>query len=403
MYSFVIKVMTRIIVLFLITNLFVLAACKQPEKGIIQNDIADTSSVDISGTDTSATPITGRPVTTEREHPKYIPPEKNDIMAYHGIADDSIKRAFSFKPLATLCSLATVFIEKKHLLIQSDSASFILSQEASVHKLILEYKKLIESGQHRENYTPTLLQLTRSVEEEDSTSAILPSTGNSSFLSQGKFFFMGGAPFVSQVEVYNPQTYHTEVLRDEHGNPELRFQFLGTENIDFIFKSIYHFKKPDIRISFGPPVEAYDTYDGAPDEVKGIGSIIHSFKDRVPVFFITENGMLPAQIIHYQVAFTTQYRCRSDYPKLVMACAANIQPNDILGVFIPFDNVNAPTCTISRNGKWLWTADLDGDNIPEIACVKATMGSESLIEVLWLVNINGTWKIIDYGSEPECT
>jgi hypothetical protein len=166
---------------------------------------------------------------------------------------------------------------------------------------------------------------------------------------------------------------------------------------------LYHYKKPQINISFGPPLESYD---GPDDEIKGIGSIIHSFGRRLPVFFLTQDGLQKAFLIEYHVSLTHQYRCRSDYPRLIFACEKNFEPLDILGVYIPYDDGQPSTCKIERPDDWLWTADFDGDGVPEIAAVLAGYADddgEVVTEVLWFANFNGVWRVIDYGNEPECT
>jgi len=341
---------------------------------------------------------------TEQEESADIPVETHDIIDYIGVEDAVRLRAQSYQPFTALSVLATSFIRKKDRL-RSAGRDALKESEKSIYAAILDYKRYAESGKLAdEDAPPALLELPRHVGNTDSSFSQLPDAGGASFFrDNGNFFFIGGAPFVQKVVDYDSITFQEKSFTDSKGNPELRFQVPDSENVYYLFKSIMHFKKPRIKISFGGPVAVYD---GPPDEVKGIGSIIHNFDDHIPVVFLTEDGLVPARLMYYQVPFTEQYRCYSDYPRFVFACNENIVASEILAMYIPYDDHRPKGCAVNRKSKWLWTADIDDDAIPDIACAIGTfegIQSDALLEMLWFVNVNGEWKIIDYGNEPSCT
>jgi hypothetical protein len=162
------------------------------------------------------------------------------------------------------------------------------------------------------------------------------------------------------------------------------------------------FRRPRLKIGFGGPV---GTYDGPPDEVKGIGSIIHSFVDEIPVFYLMESGVVRGRLKYYEAPFIEHSPCYSDYPHLIFSCSADISPDEIIGIYIPYDDQLPTVCSVSRPDKWGWRADLNNDNVPDIACVIGTYegGEPDVLEMLWFINLNGTWKIVDYGQVLSCT
>jgi hypothetical protein len=62
---------------------------------------------------------------------------------------------------------------------------------------------------------------------------------------------------------------------------------------------------------------------------------------------------------------------------------------------------------LKRPNNKLWTADLNGDGIADLACVSVSFegaaSSSTLAEVLWFANIEGEWEIIDYAYDLDCT
>ena len=336
------------------------------------------------------------------EEVSQLPPENYNIIDYAGI-DDSVRfEAQSFKPFTNLSVLATSFIRKKDSLRSVGTDAF-KEQERRAHNAILNYKRDLESGKLVFDPAPALLELTRRLGDKDSSFIQLSNPGGASFFNGVNFFFIGGAPFVHKVVSYDSITNQEKSFTDLKGNPELRFRTSLTENAFLLFKSIMHFKKPKIKVSFGGPTP---TYDASPDEVNGIGSIIHNFDQNIPVVFLTESGLVNARLIYCEFALTEQYSCYSSFPRIVFASNANIQDTEILGIYIPYGDSNPTTCKVSRKKNWLWTIDLNGDATPDIGCViGATEGisDDALVEIIWFANVNGEWKIIDYGEEPACT
>jgi hypothetical protein len=349
--------------------------------------------------DTTSRPATSSSA-TEQEPSTELPPEKHEIIDYAGIDDEARSAAQSYKPFTALSELASNFIWKKDSLLRSGSNRVFEEEEEKVYAAILAYQREIQSGKFPDDPAVALMELPRQVGEADSSFHQLPDP-KASFFTNENFFFIGGAPFVQKIINYDTVTWQEKTFTDSDGNPEVRFQ-PDTENTRLFFKSVMHFRKPRIKVSFGGPV-GYSNAD--PHEVKGIGSVIHHFEERIPVFFLTEKGLVPARLLYYDVPFTEQFRCYSDYPRIVFACNTLISANEILAVYIPYDGHNPAACSINRESKWLWTADLNGDAVPDVACATGTFDemSEGQLEILWFVNINGQWKIIDYGSEPSCT
>jgi hypothetical protein len=337
-------------------------------------------------------------------------PEKaNNIVHYSGAVNDSVKIALeTFSPLTQVYTLASnsihikdsieVLRETQDLLDPKDSAIFT-PYESQAYQAILAYKQSMASGVPLQGPCPDLLDLTRMVDSGDSSFNVLPEAGRSKFLAGGKFFFLGGWPFIYKLE----QEANT-VFADPQGNPETRFESSITENANFLLTSIGHFKKERMNVSFGAPLGSYDS---GPQEVHGIGSLRHEFAKRIPVFFLTENGVVPAHLIAVTVKIVPEnLGCVSDQPSVEFACSRSLEANDILGVYIPYLSPPPTSFIVRRQNNIVWTADMNGDGIAEIACVSGTfegISDDTMADVLWFVNVDGTWKIIDWGQELDCT
>ena len=380
----------RIIMLFTAVFIFLLTSCKRAEQSNKEMAVeADTSSVPI------ATAI-DEPDTESTE----IPPERHEVIDYPDYDETINNPSHVFEPFAKLKAVAADFIYHKDSLraIGSDA---IEKREKAVYATIMDYKRDVESGKYFQGTGVALLDLPRTLGEKDSSSNFLPKQ-RSSFFTNDNFFFLGGAPFIQRLSVYDSLTQQEIIPKDANGKPEIYLRVTETENKYHLLKSIMHFKKPRLKINFGGPV---NVYDGPPDEVKGIGSVIHNFINDIPVFFLMESGMVPGRLKYYQVPFVQQYACYSSYPHLVFSCQADIDPNQIVGIYIPYDDHVPTACSVSHPDKWSWSADLNNDTVPDIACVIGTYkGVESgVLEMLWFINLNGTWKIVDFGEVPSCT
>lgn len=333
----------------------------------------------------------------------------NNIVQYSGAVSDSIKTVLeTFSPLTQVYTLASNSIHIKDsiemlrgtqdLVDPKDSAIFT-PYESQAYQAILAYKQSMASGAPLQGSCPDLLDLTRTVDSGDSSFHVLPEAGRSKFLSEGKFFFLGGWPFIHKRE----QEANT-VFEDRQGNPEIRFESSITENANYLLTSIGHFKKDRMNVSFGAPLGSYDS---GPQEVHGIGSLRHEFVNRIPVFFLTGNGVVPAHLVAVTVKIVPEnLGCVSDQPNIEFACSRSLEANDILAVYIPYLSAPPTSFTVSRQNNIVWTADMNGDGIAEIACVSGTfegISDDTMADVLWFVNVDGTWKIIDWGQELDCT
>ena len=59
-----------------------------------------------------------------------------------------------------------------------------------------------------------------------------------------------------------------------------------------------------------------------------------------------------------------------------------------------------------RHSAGVWTIDLNGDGIADLGCVSGAfegIASDTMAEVLWYVNNNGKWQVLDYSTELDCT
>jgi hypothetical protein len=334
---------------------------------------------------------------------------ENELFKYNGTEENELSKALeNFVPLTSIRSLAEKCIwvkdslerlrQSESLTDPTDSLIFMPYQSAA-YEAILEYQKLMLAGPKITTNVPSLLQLKRVLDPSDPANTILPAASESKFLAQGKFFFLGGFPYISTV-----RDESNTIFTDPKGNPESRYQIITTENSNYILNSIYQHKATPTNITFGPPLNSYDS---GPQEVNGIGSLIHNFVTRIPAFFLTENGIIPADLISISVKIVPEaLGCVSDKPKIEFSCSQNINEKNILGVYIPLNSENLTSCAVTRQGNTVWTADLNGDGIADIASVSSTfigMTDDKMFEELWFVNIGGKWQIIDWAQDMDCT
>lgn len=362
------------------------------------SDTVAAEKIDISAADTSG----GGSYRASSEPPA-------DYIRFYGSKQDETRNALeTFAPFAPVAKLAQQYIHLQDSLealrqlygqplTDREDTLFLRPFKQKAYQAILDYKKLMASGKALEDRVPTLLDLTRITEPGDSSFSLLPEAGPSDFLSKGNFFFMGGAPVISKV-----YSDGNNILTDPQGRPETRFGTSLTENASYLFTSVYHAKPGAIDIEYGPPLY---TYEMGPNEVYGIGSLIHKFVQRVPALFITEEGLLPAHLVSVKLNLADEYNCGAGSTYIEFACAKSIEAESILGVFIPY-GVPPASCAFNRLSDSVWTADLNNDGSADLACVSEGFPSRDsyyIAELLWFVNIDGTWKIIEWAIEPECT
>jgi hypothetical protein len=328
----------------------------------------------------------------------------NDVVDYYGSIDDSVEMVLaSFEPLEKVLSTARSAIyfkdsiervrETTDLTDPKDSALF-LPKMREAYAAIMSYQAAMKNGIKSTDKCPKLTDIVRTPGESDKTSEYLPEAGDSK-LSQGDFFFVGGAPFIMR---------ESDPYPGPGGKPERHYSTLATENANYLFNSIYHQTGGAVDVTFGPPL---DSYESGSQEVNGIGSLIHTFKQRIPVYFMTSNGPVDATLISATIKIVPEgMGCISDEPAYTFASFEDLGDYEILGIFIPYQNIPLGNMQVNYLDVGVWTADLDGDRVSDIACVKSIfsgISSDEMNEVLWFGNINGEWRIIDWGADPDCT
>lgn len=385
------------LLLFLLAGLFLpvlLNSCK-PKIDSERLIFADTVTVDTTAADTSG----GGSYQASFEI-------ATDYIRFNGSRQDEVRNSLeTFAPFASVAKLARHYNRLKDsletlrqqygVLTDPKDTLFLLPFKEKAYEAILNYKNQMASGRAVDYRCPSLLELTRVTEAEDSSLSLLPEAGHSDLLADGNFFFIGGAPFI-----YKLDSDENTVVTDLQGKPETRFRTSLTENVNYLITSVYHAKPRPINIEYGDPLYGYES--GA-QEVYGIGTLIHNFIQRIPAFFITEGGLLPAHLVSVKLNLVEEYNCGSGPTEIELACSRNIEGHEILGVYIPYGTTPA-SYTFNRLSDQVWTADLNNDGIADLACVSEKSSSEgSIAELLWFANINGTWKILDWAIEPECT
>jgi hypothetical protein len=306
--------------------------------------------------------------------------------------------------LDSIFSLASVVVESKNQIkynkhidfISDPNDSLIFSEvENKTFKVILEYKKKLLSGVKIKGELPGITHF--KAQNDTLAFKILQEVKPSLFQNDKSFYFLGGGPFLKEYETEKGEF----IFQDPDGNPELRYYCTINDNTKYILNAVLHLRKERINLLFGPPLDSYDT---GPVDVKGIGSLIHEFVYRIPVLFLTEEGIINGYLLSIKNKLVPeQLGCRSDNPEVTFAFS--VTPEEILGVYIPYDLTISPTCSIKRKDK-VWTADLNSDGIPEFASISETyigINSDNMIYIVWYANINGKWIMIDKAVEPDCT
>ncbi|HEV8512655.1 MAG TPA: hypothetical protein VGQ59_05245 [Cyclobacteriaceae bacterium] len=339
-----------------------------------------------------------------------LPKTSSFFVQYNGASNDEIKRILeTFSPLTEIQSLASRAIRIKDSIYSKNTGSekatlpakdsvLFNQQENKAYKAIVAYQQMMLRGPSIKDACPSLMQLTRNAAPGDSSVGFLPQAGRSQFFAHGNFFFLGGAPFIGKLQPTEDATF-----TDPDGKPETRFVTDLTENGNYFLNSIYHFKNLPSEITFGPPL---NSYSGWSREIRGIGSLIHRFINRVPVYFLTEQGVVSASLSSVTIKLVPEdLGCVSDQPIIEFACSKSIEAKEILGVYIPYTSSDPTTFTVTRNDNRVWTADLNGDGIDDLACVSGSYEGigDIIAESLWFVNIDGQWKIIDSGQNLDCT
>ncbi len=266
-------------------------------------------------------------------------------------------------------------------------------------RAIGQYKEIMEPGYTFDDGIPGLIDLTRAVSAGDSSHSYLPAARKSTLLSKGDYFFVGGAPFIDVL-----QSDEGGAFISPDGKLETRFTSSVTENANYVLNFLLHMKTLPMEITYGPPLRMYDGWER---DVNGVGAIIHNFTPRVPVIFLTTKGTITAELISVAVKLDAEgLGCVSDQPLMTFACRENISAYDILAVYISVDDRQKITFQYKNHNNALWTADLNDDGVDDLACVSSSFegtAGDGMAELLWFVNVDGEWKIIDYARMLDCT
>lgn len=217
----------------------------------------------------------------------------------------------------------------------------------------------------------------------------------STLLNNADFAFLAGSPFVYE----DPELY-----KDPGGNPEAHYLIDVPDNGQYFFNFAYSRYPGPIDLTYGPPILAYE---GRTIEVNGIGSITHHLKNRIPVWFLTTIGTIQGSLIDVTMKLGEGPGCTSSYPAYTFAAPKNINPKSIFGILY-CDNllISGQAYAYSEEGGVSWTYDLNGDNQAEFIRVESLdsgASSDELAIAIWYVKLNGSWLVVDYGRQPDCT
>lgn len=363
-----------------------------------------------SAHDTTLTTQSSSKEIPESTSGELIPQGTPQFIRFSGTTNDDISKVLetfpafnivyqlSTKYVALQDSLEAVRKSWGESLTDPKDTMLVFPFKDKAYRAIVNYKKQLASRSIAAVQLPTLLELTRIPEQGDSSLLMLPPAQKSDLLTSGEFFFVGGAPFISKQSPVNDSNFFS----NDDGKPEIRFGMSLQDNLRYLLPSIYNARPNAIDVKFGPPLHSYEM---GQVEVYGIGSLIHEFVERVPSFFITEEGLIKAELLSASLKLGIDYDCGSGPVYVEFGCSEAIDEMKILAVFIPY--AATPTsATFARLSDNVWTADLNSDGIDDFACVTNNYMGEmgyTISEALWYVNINGQWKIIDWAEIPECT
>jgi hypothetical protein len=272
-------------------------------------------------------------------------------------------------------------------------------REYKAYMMILVYKRLLSFGVAPHDTIMPKIILNEPITNVLSRK-VLPKVERSNYLVNGRFFFLGAGPFL---------TRDNELSSDSNGKPEIHFSCGSNSILGYPWDVVRHLKNMRINLTFGPPIPSYA---GIPNSVNDIGSFIYTFVDVVPVFFLTEGGIVSARLLSIKRNLVEQdFGCPGSFTHVVFACG--VQPRgEILGIYIPYDFSPPPSCVVKRTHT-IWTVDLNDDGIPEFAGISdhfSGLTGDILNHLLWYANIfdgyftiNPEWKLIGEASDPDCT
>ncbi len=284
----------------------------------------------------------------------------------------------------------SLYFEHSEEFTPEDSALFVPVFNR-IHESIQRYTQQLKSGVKTKKLT--IPSRADDLAPEDKSHLLLR-TSLSKTLKLEDFGFLGGAPFM---------TIESDVFRDANNNPEAHYTTQLADNSWYFFDYVYAHHPGPIETSFGPPLSAYESL---PDEVNGIGSIVHRLEERIPVWFLTTEGAVPASLSRVNLKLGSEYGCISDNPTYTFACSRNIEPEAIFGVVYFANGASLEKATSSVRSNQLWEYDIDGDGQPDLARINSTFpgaSDDNMAYAIWFVKLADGWVPLDYGAEPDCT
>lgn len=325
----------------------------------------------------------------------------DNTITYEGIQKDSIQAMlYAVPPLDHLLTMVARMIHAQDSLANDDAnqdSRALAPYRQRVNKATEDYTRIATAGVFMPENFPTLLRLNRPIPAGDTADGQLPRVRPSFFSARSNFFFAGGAPFLSKLEPEENANFSTP-----QGKPEIRFEAEATENTEYLLPLAYRYGKTPVKILPGP-IHHFNDHAN-----KDLHMLIHLFEQRIPAFFLTDQGLIEAQLLSVRTKLYPEgWGCAYDYPILQFACQKIVSPDDVLGVYIPFDTTMPPSCTVERKDRTHWTVDLNGDGVADIAAIASTFVGEvngmALVKVLWFANVEGQWQILDFGTQTDCT
>lgn len=271
----------------------------------------------------------------------------------------------------------------------TDSAAFMPGVNKA-YDVILQYTEQAKAGFKTERRKRPVRS--EGLQPDDESHQSLRES-SSTTLTNADFMFLGGAPFVTQ---------QAEVFRDPSGNPETHYVIQIPENAEFFFNYVYSQNPGPMELGYGPPL---NVYEGTDIDIKGIGSITHILKNRIPVWFLTSDGPVSATLIDVTIKLGYEYGCVANTPAYTFACSEDVDAGSIFGVFSSVTKLPIEK-SVSSSFPQIWEYDIDGDGNADLARIESTFSgaaSDAMVVAIWYVKIGDDWTVLDYGSEPDCT
>ncbi len=293
-------------------------------------------------------------------------------------------------------------------IVQKDSADTAanaiqgkyLAFEESAYKWIQSYKDALASGSGDSTHRPAMLS---GASFDDSLfSAKLPKVQPSNFFQEKAFFFLGAGPHLNQQLGTDDSVVH----RDLAGRSELRYCNDITHNTSLIMDMVRSVPEFPVRTLEGGPISFghHEDYVIFEKSVKGIGFLTHVMQRNLPVYFITTKGIVAARLAKVtDKLFESNQGCVSERPDVCFGVSSKPK-GEILGVYISYEPISLTQCKVTRK-RQMWTVDLTGDDVPELAGVSSSYESVAgtITHVIWYANIQGAWIPVDAGETPDCT